>query len=86
MHRKLTICLNLVSEVDIIFIYVYVTIHILILLATNFLVIFSSSFRIKLIFTIKYCIFIFFYNIVYMENEFGMGEYNMRESLTIFFY
>ena len=60
MHRKSTISLNLVSEVDIIFIYIYVSIHVLILLRTNFLGIFSSSFRIKLIFTIKDCIIILF--------------------------
>ena len=39
--------MNLVSEVDIIFIYIYVSIHVLILLRTNFLGIFSSSFNLE---------------------------------------
>ena len=48
MNIKLSISLNLVSKVDIPFIYNNVIIYVLILLRTNFLVFVSSLFNIKI--------------------------------------
>ena len=78
MNIKLSRSLNLVSKVDIPFIYNNAIIYVLILLRTNFLVFVSSLFNIKINLLEKKCILIYFYNVVFMKNEFGIGKYNIR--------